>query len=77
MKVYEKFEFAIVDSKYDVTVLGQEDTLEAAIKYGDMAGANSIAGWGYTDEEAFFITNWEPDETGEWHEVETREARTP
>jgi len=56
MKVYEKFEFAIVDSKYDVTVLGQEDTLEAAIKYGDMAGANSIAGWGY-DEEAFFITN--------------------
>ena len=76
MKVYEKFEFARVDSKYDVTVLGQEDTLEAAIKYGDMAGANSIAGWGY-DEEAFFIANWNPDENGEWHEVETREAKTP
>jgi len=77
MKVYEKFEFAIVDSKYDVTVLGQEDTLEAAIKYGDMAGANSIAGWGYTDKSAFFITNWNPDENGEWHAVETREAKTP
>jgi hypothetical protein len=77
MKVYEKFEFAIVDSKYDVTVLGQEDTLEAAIKYGDMAGANSIAGWGYTDKSAFFITNWNPDENGEWQEVETQEAKTP
>ena len=70
MKVYEKFEFARVDSKYDVVVLGQENTLQDAIKYANLAGANSIAGLGYTDKATFFITNWNPDENGVWHEVE-------
>ncbi len=72
MAKYERFEFASVDGKYDVTVLGCAFSLQEAIKYADLAGANSIAGWGHTNKGTFFITNWAPDGNEGWVVVNTR-----